>query len=110
MRNYPEVPRRVVTDTYFGVTVEDPYRYMEDKDAPEVKAIVAAENAYTKAFFDSQPKFERGEEGAGASEQAPYPDADGRAGVQRSLLRRARGGGRSAGDRLRGRAVCGCWA
>ena len=57
MRNYPEVPRRVVTDTYFGVTVEDPYRYMEDKDAPEVKAIVAAENAYTKAFFDSQPKF-----------------------------------------------------
>ena len=57
MRNYPEVPRRVVTDTYFGVTVEDPYRYMEDKDAPKVKAIVAAENAYTKAFFDSQPKF-----------------------------------------------------
>ena len=57
MRNYPEVPRRVVTDTYFGVTVEDPYRYMEDKDAPEVKAIVAAENAYTKAFFDGQPKF-----------------------------------------------------
>ena len=34
MRNYPEVPRRVVTDTYFGVTVEDPYRYMDDKDAP----------------------------------------------------------------------------
>ena len=49
MRNYPKVPRTDVKDTYFGVTIEDPYRYLEDKKAPEVLDIVAQENAYTKA-------------------------------------------------------------
>ena len=57
MRNYPKVPRTDVKDTYFGVTIEDPYRYLEDKKAPEVLDIVAQENAYTKAFFDNQPEF-----------------------------------------------------
>ena len=57
MRNYPKVPRTDVKDTYFGVTIEDPYRYLENKKAPEVLDIVAQENAYTKAFFDHQPEF-----------------------------------------------------
>ena len=41
MRNYPKVPRTDVKDTYFGVTIEDPYRYLENKKAPEVLDIVA---------------------------------------------------------------------
>lgn len=57
MRNYPNVPRVDAKDTIFGVTIEDPYRYLEDKKDPQVLDIVARENAYTKAFFDSQSVF-----------------------------------------------------
>ncbi|MBR7187125.1 MAG: hypothetical protein IKD53_01070, partial [Clostridia bacterium] len=51
MRNYPSVPVRPVTDEYFGVKVEDPYRYIEDANSEETLAIVAAENEYTRRFF-----------------------------------------------------------
>jgi prolyl oligopeptidase len=32
----PVAPVRTVTDTYFGTTVADPYRYMENMKDPEV--------------------------------------------------------------------------
>lgn len=54
MRNYPKVPRTDVKDTYFGVTIEDPYRYLEDKKAPEVLDIVAAgERIYKRSLIIS---------------------------------------------------------
>ena len=61
MRNYPNIPRVDAKDTIFGVTVEDPYRYLEDKNDPKVLELVAQENAYTKAFFDGQSVFHAGE-------------------------------------------------
>ena len=36
----PVAPVRDVTDTYFGVSVPDPYRYMEDLKSPEVSALL----------------------------------------------------------------------
>ena len=57
MRNYPSIPRVDDKDVIFGVTIEDPYRYLEDKNDPRVLNIVAQENAYTKAFFDRQEVF-----------------------------------------------------
>src|SRR5262245_2254456 len=37
----------VVTDTLHGVPITDPYRWLEEKDAPETRAWVKAQMAYT---------------------------------------------------------------
>ena len=61
MRNYPAAPRQTVVDEYFGIPVEDPYRYLEDPQNPETRALIAAENAYTKAWFDARTDFSAAE-------------------------------------------------
>ena len=46
----PPVARRDLTPTTLhGVTLHDDYRWMRDKDSPEVIAYLNAENAYTAA-------------------------------------------------------------
>jgi prolyl oligopeptidase len=45
---YPATREQPVTDTYHGEAVVDPYRWLEDGDAPEVSAWVAAQNAFTR--------------------------------------------------------------
>jgi len=49
---YPETKRGDVVDDYFGTKVPDPYRWLEDDNAPEVAAWVEAENKVTFAFLD----------------------------------------------------------
>src|SRR5882762_1211597 len=49
---YPDTKRVEVVDTYFGTTVPDPYRWLEDDNAPEVAAWVAAENKVTFGYLD----------------------------------------------------------
>jgi prolyl oligopeptidase len=46
---------RDVTDTYFGVSVPDPYRYMEDLKSPEVAAWMKAQAAYARTTLDRIP-------------------------------------------------------
>ncbi|WP_242521409.1 prolyl oligopeptidase family serine peptidase [Tamlana sp. s12] len=46
---YPETKKVDTVDTYFGVKVKDPYRWLEDDRSPETEAWVVAEN---KATFD----------------------------------------------------------
>jgi prolyl oligopeptidase len=48
---YP--PARTVdqTDDYFGTTVSDPYRWMEDVDSAELKTWVDAENGLTQSYL-----------------------------------------------------------
>jgi prolyl oligopeptidase len=53
--NYPQPRKGDVVDNYFGTTVADPYRWMEDLNAPEVKAWVDAENAVTFKYLDALP-------------------------------------------------------
>ena len=49
---YPETKKVEVVDTYFGTTVADPYRWLEDDNAPEVAAWVEAENKVTFGYLD----------------------------------------------------------
>jgi prolyl oligopeptidase len=49
---YPETKRGDVVDDYFGTKVPDPYRWLEDDNAPEVAAWIEAENKVTFAYLD----------------------------------------------------------
>jgi prolyl oligopeptidase len=51
----PAPPVRDVTDTYFGVAVPDPYRYMEDMKNADVAAWMKAQAAYANAYFKRIP-------------------------------------------------------
>src|SRR5215510_221170 len=52
---YPQPRKGDVVDDYFGTRIADPYRWMEDLNAPEVKQWVDAENAVTSKYLDSLP-------------------------------------------------------
>ena len=49
---YPPTARKPVVDTYHGVAVTDDYRWLEDDNAPDVKAWVEAQNKLTRAYLD----------------------------------------------------------
>src|SRR5262249_44916426 len=53
--HYPETKRVEVVDDYFGTKVPDPYRWLEDNEAPEVAAWVEAENKVTFTYLDQIP-------------------------------------------------------
>lgn len=52
---YPETKQENVKDTYFGTTVADPYRWLEDDRSEETKLWVEAQNAVTKAYLAKIP-------------------------------------------------------
>src|SRR4051794_36553587 len=53
--NHPVARKGEVVDTYGTTKVPDPYRWMEDLDAPEVSSWVQAENALTSSYFVNLP-------------------------------------------------------
>ncbi|MBT2556392.1 S9 family peptidase [Hymenobacter sp. ISL-91] len=53
--NYPETRKSDQKDDYFGTSVADPYRWLEDPDAPETKSWVTAENQVTFGYLDQIP-------------------------------------------------------
>ncbi|WP_420120696.1 prolyl oligopeptidase family serine peptidase [Nakamurella sp.] len=52
---YPEVDRDDVVESRHGVEVADPYRWLEDPDAPRTRAFVAAQNALSRPYLDELP-------------------------------------------------------
>ena len=52
---YPQARRSDYTDTYFGESVPDPYRWLEDPESEETRAYVEAQNALTCSVLDPLP-------------------------------------------------------
>ena len=53
--DYPVTPRQPVSDSYFGTTVSENYRWIENTDSPEVKSWIAAQNTLTRGVIDALP-------------------------------------------------------
>jgi prolyl oligopeptidase len=51
----PVAPVRSVTDTYFGIKIVDPYRYMENLADPKVHDWIKSQADYTRAVLDRIP-------------------------------------------------------
>src|SRR5436190_4903251 len=51
----PGTPKKPVSTEYQGVTVEDPYQWLEKDDEPDVKAWSAAQNQRTRQYLDQLP-------------------------------------------------------
>src|SRR5439155_3015154 len=55
---YPSTRQTDAVDDYHGVKVADPYRWLEDDNAPETKAWVDAQNAVTFGYLRRIPERE----------------------------------------------------
>ena len=52
---YPETRKSDQIDTFFGVKVADPYRWLEDENSPDDGQWVEAENKVTFGYLDEIP-------------------------------------------------------
>jgi prolyl oligopeptidase len=57
--DYPQPKRGDQIDTFHGVKVADPYRWMEDTDSAETKEWIEAENKLTDSYLESIPEREK---------------------------------------------------
>src|SRR5437764_5006382 len=53
--NAPDTPKKPVATEYHGVTVEDPYQWLETDDDSQVRAWSDAQNQQTRKYLDSLP-------------------------------------------------------
>ncbi len=51
----PDTPKKPVTTEYHGVTVEDPYQWLESDEDSQVKAWSDAQNQQTRKYLDNLP-------------------------------------------------------
>ena len=56
---YPPAPKGDVVDDYHGTKVPDPYRGLEDPDAPATRGWIEAENRLTESYLAAIPARER---------------------------------------------------
>ena len=56
---YPDAKKAAQADNFFGTTIADPYRWLEDADAPDTRAWIEAENKITFGYLDQVPERAR---------------------------------------------------
>ncbi len=56
MQRSPAARSEPIRETYFGQTIEDPYRWMEDWQGDEARAWVAAQGEYARRLLDALPE------------------------------------------------------
>jgi len=54
---YPQAQRGDIVDTFHGVRVSDPYRWMEDLGSPELDAWIEAQNRLSRVRLDDAARF-----------------------------------------------------
>jgi prolyl oligopeptidase len=52
----PPVEREATVDTYHGVDIADPYRWLEDQDGERTRQFVQQQNERSRAFLDALPQ------------------------------------------------------
>ncbi|HEY2091059.1 MAG TPA: prolyl oligopeptidase family serine peptidase [Thermoanaerobaculia bacterium] len=52
----PLSDKKPVTETLNGVTITDPYRWLEDQNSPDTRAWIDRENAYTDTVLGNRPE------------------------------------------------------
>ena len=57
--HYPQAKKVNQVDDFFGTKIADPYRWLEDSDAPGTRAWIDAQNALTFAYLKQIPERER---------------------------------------------------
>jgi prolyl oligopeptidase len=55
---YPDSPRDDQIDDYFGTLVPDPYRWLEDVEAPQTRRWIESQNALTESVLATVPQRE----------------------------------------------------
>src|SRR2546423_9389131 len=55
----PSTEAKPVTETLHGVTITDPYRWLEDQQSPETRAWIDRQNPYTDSVLDQLPQKQR---------------------------------------------------
>src|SRR4026208_159631 len=55
----PETPQVDVTEVLHGEAIPDPYRWLEDGDAPETRLWTEQQNAVTEAYLAAAPGRDR---------------------------------------------------
>src|SRR5688500_2715168 len=53
--SYPPTKRENVVETLHGVPVEDPYRWLENGEAPEVQQWTEQQNTFSRSVLDGLP-------------------------------------------------------
>lgn len=55
----PYSPVEPVTDVLHGVTIVDPYRWLEDQDSPQTREWLEAQQEYARSYLDAVPSRDR---------------------------------------------------
>ena len=54
--SYPETKKKIIKDNYFGIEVEDPYRWLEDDKSEDVKHWINKQNKLTFSYLEKIPQ------------------------------------------------------